>query len=824
MALTGDRLQELTDQHDQYLSGMEDAAAQRVNTALEAAYRSLEKQLLTTYPKIQANDSLLATQRATLVLSEVSSLLAMVNPGNAGAIAGEFESLLQTANQSGGRLADEMIAGMSDKELQATANVPLDAVKFAAENAVNRLSKHSQAFGEKASAIVTQSLIQGWGVQKAAGYLRRELGTTKGQAEMIVRTETLAASNEAMQASFKEAGIEHFLFQATRDDRMCRYCASRNQQVYKLGESKPPIHPRCRCVSVPWMQEWVDDGSFDTAWSKDFREGGLADLQKAGQQPITGISPFEKSAGLSQPPRPVWQPGQALGGKHTELIEQGKAIAGELGDNPGYAELRALRERLLKSGMTREDAIALTENAALDSSLAGMPEEFFANILTDFHQLTGGAARNFQGFFKQEDRAYHASDGWINIGDAPSKDVLFHELGHQLEQDNPELGEAARAWMRSRATGPQQKLSKLTGTKYGDDEVALPDHFADAYIGKVYKSGMTEVVSMGLEHFGHASDMKYLLDRDPEHFYFLVGALSQLQKGKLSGGQPIDRGNEKSFRSLSEGETTAEPRKRQTRPILVTSARTRSAIFGSLNRQQKPETPTASPTKPARPVRPILVTSAATRKRVFSTLNPPRPPQPETTPEPRSGDRPSRQGRQTRPIVVTSAGTRRRVFSTFDPARPTQPTASQPPETTPVPRSTKQLNIKPVTPDLKPLAVQDDLDNFTPANDVQKQALTIAREYHAILKEANEALSKIPGEGHTLPDEAYTRIYSKVDQLMDRLKGTVNEAKAMLGKTGDDTLERYLQAASAASKEALPGFEIRKVNTEIIKKAEERPC
>ena len=65
----------------------------------------------------------------------------------------------------------------------------------------------------------------------------------------------------------------------------------------------------------------------------------------------------------------------------------------------------------------------------------------------------------------------------------------------------------------------------IPGVGYTDDELALPDHFFDPYVGRVYEWGSTEVFSMGLERFESAESMVNFLADDEEHFALVLGAL-----------------------------------------------------------------------------------------------------------------------------------------------------------------------------------------------------------------------------------------------------------------------------------------------------------
>lgn len=824
-----EQLQRILGEYDRNLAGLEDQVTARVNTALEASYKQLEKKLIETYPRLQANGSLTAIQQKTLLTSEVTDLLALLNTRNSERIYQDFEYLLQTSNGMGGTLASELHQAIANQPLKATTGVPVDALRFAAENAVKRLSKHDQEFQEKATAIVGQGLIQNWGVQRSTRLLRQELGITKGKAERIIRTETLAATNEAAQASFKEAGIKHFQFIATQDDRLCPFCAARNLKVFKLGQSVPPIHPYCRCFSMPWMESWVDEGLLDVEWQKQYREDSLRELESTGKQLNNGLSPFEKAAGLTKPPKPVWEPGRnrmavplaetavavtAVGLRyllenpksarfalqmlqkaaemaspvqtpsitHEQLIERGKLLAASLGEKPTLEQVRGFRRNLIKSGLSRELAEKLTNLLEITPEADGIwqsvnPGVAVDDVVTEFHRLTGGALRlgnrpgDFQGFIYASPRP-HADlrDRSINVGQDPYEEALFHELGHFLEAQNPELAKAARAWRDARATGSKQSLRQLTGLDYQTSEQAVPDGFVNPYVGKVYRDGLTEVVSTGLEHFGSAETMKHLLKEDPEHFYLTLGILDEAQRSRRTG---------KSSRAL----TAKSPLFSGLQDTFSGGYRPLTPVEEEMQRSQQ---------KNAAAFKDYLKREEESiRRRTSGEID-----------------------RQLKEYYDAEAAALRRRLGI---PTPVQSQAAD---------GKGGLQIVPQTRTLKPLPVRNDLDGLEVdrLNETQRKALGVAREYQQLLQEVNEVMGKIPGDGRTLPPDAYGRIYSKINQLMDRLKGTVNEAKQLSGKTGNETLESYMSQISTTSKEGLPGYQIRSASDAIAKKAEVRPC
>ena len=103
-------------------------------------------------------------------------------------------------------------------------------------------------------------------------------------AERIARTETMHAYNtyhyEGIRDAHREDRGVQMRWDASYDRRRCAYCASLDGKIVDVGDSfeaewtstlstggnasfkrtseRPPAHPNCRCVLVPWHEDWAD--------------------------------------------------------------------------------------------------------------------------------------------------------------------------------------------------------------------------------------------------------------------------------------------------------------------------------------------------------------------------------------------------------------------------------------------------------------------------------------------------------------------------------------------------------------------------------------
>ncbi|ANE83440.1 hypothetical protein A7U43_28420 (plasmid) [Mycobacterium adipatum] len=82
----------------------------------------------------------------------------------------------------------------------------------------------------------------------------------------------------------------------------------------------------------------------------------------------------------------------------------------------------------------------------------------------------------------------------LTFSDASS---MTHELGHRMEDRNPEISTATKAFLRRRTAG-------LAPERYARSEMTVADGFADRYMGKDYAgTHHTELFSCGMEAVAH---------------------------------------------------------------------------------------------------------------------------------------------------------------------------------------------------------------------------------------------------------------------------------------------------------------------------------
>jgi hypothetical protein len=136
-----------------------------------------------------------------------------------------------------------------------------------------------------------------------------------------------------------------------------------------------------------------------------------------------------------------------------------------------------------------------------------------------------------------EEEGTREKGGAVNISMKPTSEkwVAVHELGHTLEDRDPEIHRAAVDFLASRTSSEADvRLADLKPNyNYDSDEVTRPDRFTDVYMGKQYRGAggepyATEIVSMGLQKIYQSPGD--LAKRDPEYFKLMVGVMGRAKK------------------------------------------------------------------------------------------------------------------------------------------------------------------------------------------------------------------------------------------------------------------------------------------------------
>jgi len=114
----------------------------------------------------------------------------------------------------------------------------------------------------------------------------------------------------------------------------------------------------------------------------------------------------------------------------------------------------------------------------------------------------------------------------ILMAASDNRGVYFHEIGHLLESNNRLKGKTYN-WVAARGGGRGKSIpySKI-GSWSSDTQNAYKDKFINPYVGKFYRDGSTEVMSMGMQQFTSYGQMLKFAKKDFDHFSLIHGILT----------------------------------------------------------------------------------------------------------------------------------------------------------------------------------------------------------------------------------------------------------------------------------------------------------
>ena len=133
------------------------------------------------------------------------------------------------------------------------------------KNFSDRIWSNKEKLVNNLHAELTHCIIRGEDPQKAIDWLSQTMEVNKRQAGNLIMTETAAVSAAAQKDCFKELGVEEFEVVETLDSRTCEICQDMDGKHYpmsdfRIGETAPPFHPRCRGCTCPYFDDEFSGG------------------------------------------------------------------------------------------------------------------------------------------------------------------------------------------------------------------------------------------------------------------------------------------------------------------------------------------------------------------------------------------------------------------------------------------------------------------------------------------------------------------------------------------------------------------------------------
>lgn len=146
------------------------------------------------------------------------------------------------------------------------AQMPVDTIQeilrneWSGKHFSKRVWKNTDVLAAKLEEVITSGLMSGKSSRRMVQELRELTDYGKFACERLIRTETTYVTNMAELESYKECGIEKYIFLATLDNKTSEQCRKKDRKIFrrdkaKVGVNLPPLHPYCRSTTRPYLGE-----------------------------------------------------------------------------------------------------------------------------------------------------------------------------------------------------------------------------------------------------------------------------------------------------------------------------------------------------------------------------------------------------------------------------------------------------------------------------------------------------------------------------------------------------------------------------------------
>lgn len=161
------------------------------------------------------------------------------------------------------------------------ARLDAEAIKVAVgtkwcqgENYSDRIWHNKAVLERKLTKTIQQGIIKGEDIKSMVATIEHDMNVQYHNAQRLVRTEVNHIYNQAANDSYQQGGIEKYRYVAVLDNKTSKICRETdgktfNVSDYQPGVNAPPLHPNCRCTTIP-VVEW---NSIETRAARDLITG-----------------------------------------------------------------------------------------------------------------------------------------------------------------------------------------------------------------------------------------------------------------------------------------------------------------------------------------------------------------------------------------------------------------------------------------------------------------------------------------------------------------------------------------------------------------------
>lgn len=127
-----------------------------------------------------------------------------------------------------------------------------------------RVWKNNEVLAQKLQETLLSGFMSGKSYRRMAKELEDLSDLGKFASERLIRTECTYIANQGEIESYKECGIEKYVYVAILDLRTSEICRELDNKIFLVkeampGKNLPPMHPYCRSTTYAYMgKEWYE--------------------------------------------------------------------------------------------------------------------------------------------------------------------------------------------------------------------------------------------------------------------------------------------------------------------------------------------------------------------------------------------------------------------------------------------------------------------------------------------------------------------------------------------------------------------------------------
>lgn len=157
---------------------------------------------------------------------------------------------------------------------------------------------------------LSRGFVRGDSLDRMTKEFAKRMGVSESRAATLIHTESAHIAAEAAEQGYRETGVQSYRFEAALDLKTCAVCGALDQREFPLAEHEtginyPPLHPRCRCTTVPVTEfrigskraarnpatgktEYVEKGMTYEEWRKKYVDGDADKTEWEEYQRVLG--------------------------------------------------------------------------------------------------------------------------------------------------------------------------------------------------------------------------------------------------------------------------------------------------------------------------------------------------------------------------------------------------------------------------------------------------------------------------------------------------------------------------------------------------------